>query len=147
MAGGLTQLQQWADGLLQQLAPAQRRALARDIARTLRTSHQRRIAAQQNPDGSAYAPRIRQRHGRIKQRANMFAKLRTARYFKLEAGADAASIGFAGRVARIAGVHQDGLRDRVRPGVDYQYPRRELLGYTDADVDQLQQLVLHHLAP
>nr|WP_239168394.1 phage virion morphogenesis protein [Chromobacterium violaceum] len=43
--------------LLQKMEPAARRGLARDIARQLRQSQQKRIAAQQNPDGSAFTPR------------------------------------------------------------------------------------------
>lgn len=146
MADELNPLPHWADGLLQQLSPAARRQLARDIARRLRSSQQARIAAQQNPDGSPYTPRLRQKSGHI--RRQMFAKLRTARFLKMEASSNAAIVGFLARVDRIAAVHQYGLRDRVRPGgPTVQYARRQLLGYTPADVDLIADQILHHLAP
>lgn len=145
MADDLTRLHQWADGLLQQLSPAARRQLARDVAKQLRASQQKRIAAQANPDGTAYAQRLRQKSGHI--RRQMFAKMRTTRYLKMQASSDAAVVGFVGQVQRIASVHQFGLRDRVRPGgPEVQYARRELLGYTDQDEDQITELVLAHLA-
>lgn len=145
MADDLTRLHQWADGLLQQLSPAARRQLARDVAKQLRASQQKRIASQANPDGTAYAPRLRQKAGHI--RRQMFAKMRTTRYLKMQASSDAAVVGFVGQVQRIASVHQLGLRDRVRQGgPEVQYTRRELLGYTDQDEDQITELVLTHLA-
>ena len=48
--------------------------------------------------------------GRVKR--EMFAKLRTHRYMKAKGTADEALVEFAGRVQRIARVHQEGLRDR-----------------------------------
>lgn len=147
MNDDLQQLHQWADGLLQQLTPAARRQLARDIASHLRTGQQQRIAAQQNPDGSQFAPRLRQKAGRIRKRMAMFSKLRTARYLKTFADAGSASVYFIGRVQRIASVHQYGLRDRVRPGgPEVQYASRQLLGYSGQDQQKLQELVIHHLA-
>ncbi|CAE6841703.1 hypothetical protein R69746_06954 [Paraburkholderia aspalathi] len=141
-------------GLLGKLQPAARRAAMRDIARELRRSQQTRIVAQQNPDGSRYAARkprtkpggkLRDKRGRIK-RAAMFAKLRTARYLKTEADANGLAIGFAGRVARVARVHQLGETDRVAPGgVEYRYPARVLLGFTDAEREMIRDRLLQHL--
>lgn len=145
MADDLTSLHRWADGLLQNLAPAARRQLARDVAQALRASQQKRIASQANPDGTAYVPRLRQKTGRV--RRQMFAKMRTARYLKASATSEEAIISFAGRVERIARVHQYGLRDRVRPGgPEVQYAQRELLGYTDNDVERITEQVLNHLS-
>ena len=39
----------------------------------------------------------------------MFAKLRTARYLKTTATGEAAVVEFAGKVQRIARIHQEGL--------------------------------------
>lgn len=145
MADDLTRLHQWADGLLLQLSPTARRQLTRDVAKQLRASQQKRIASQANPDGTAYVPRLRQKSGHI--RRQMFAKMRATRFLKMQASSDAAVVGFVGQVQRIASVHQLGLRDRVRQGgPEVQYARRELLGYTDQDVNQIEELVLSHLA-
>lgn len=144
----LDQLEARLGGLLAQLEPAARRGLAREIAKELRQSQRKRIAEQLNPDGSAYAPRkpqLRQKAGRI--RRQMFSKLRTTRFLKTAVTADSAVVGFIGQVERIARVHQLGLRDRVQKGgPQAQYPARELLGFTEADIAAVQDLVLAHLA-
>jgi phage virion morphogenesis protein len=147
----------WAGSLLSKLAPAARRRIALDVARELRRSQQARIAAQLNPDGSPYVPRkrakqggkrrLRAKAGRIKRQA-MFAKLRTARYLRTEADGSGGAVGFAGRVARIARVHQEGEAAPVAPGgPEYPYPRRALLGFTDADRELIRDRLLAHLAP
>lgn len=107
------QLDTWLGGLLAQMAPSARRALARAVAKGLQQRSQRRIAAQLNPDGSAFAPRqpqLRMKGGRI--RRTMFAKLRTSRFLKTDSTPEAAVLGFVAQVERIARVHQLGLRDR-----------------------------------
>lgn len=64
----------------------------------------------------------------------MFRRLRTARFLKARATSDGAVVGFSGVAARIARVHQYGLRDRVNDsGAMASYPRRELLGLSKAD--------------
>jgi len=76
----------------------------------------------------------------------MFAKLRQAKHLKVQSSADAIAIGFMGRVARIARVHQYGLRDRPERGqAEVQYERRELLGFTDADLELIRDQLLEHL--
>lgn len=142
-------LDAYAADLIANLQPAQRQALAADIARQLRPSQQKRIAAQQNPDGSAYAPRkqqIRHRKGRIKRQ--MFAKLRTARFLKAKGTPDEAIVAFTAEVSRIARVHQLGLRDRVnrKTGLEADYPARELLGFSAADIDLIRDISVAHLA-
>ena len=134
------------------LEPTQRARLARDVAQALRRSQQQRILTQRNPDGTAYAPRkarqLRGKAGRIKARAKMFTKLRTARYLKARGTADEAVVSFAGRISRIARVHQFGLRDRAERGApDVQYPQRELLGFTDADLEIVRDHLLNLLVP
>ncbi len=148
MSGELTQLETWAAPLLAALSPGERRKLARRIGTELRRSQSQRIGAQQNPDGSAYAPRKRQQKGNIRRRAAaMFGKIRQARFLKVKADPAGVAIGFAGRVARIAGVHQYGLRDAVsRGGPRVRYEARELLGLTEADIERIRDLLLEHLA-
>mgnify|MGYP000137254674 CR=1 FL=1 len=64
----------------------------------------------------------------------MFRRLRTTRFLKARATSEGAVVGFSGAAARIARVHQYGLRDRVNDsGAVASYPRRELLGLSKAD--------------
>ncbi|MBM2883180.1 phage virion morphogenesis protein [Chromobacterium phragmitis] len=145
----IARLESELSGLLHKVAPAARRALARDIGRALRQSQQKRIAAQQNPDGSGYAPRrpqYRQQKGRIRQQ--MFAKLRSAKWLKIEARAGGVEVGFLRGVERIARVHQYGLRDRIsrHSHREAQYPARELLGLTEHDLEMIRAKVLDQLA-
>lgn len=142
----LTQLEDWTAPLLAKLSSGQRAKLASEIARDLRHSQQQRIKEQRNPDGSAYAPRkSQQKQGRIKRRA-MFTKLRTNKYLKQRTSAAQISVGFFGRVARLASVHQHGLRDRVqRNGPNVQYAQRQLLGFSDADKQKIMDTLVTHL--
>jgi phage virion morphogenesis protein len=146
----LRALEDWAGALLAKLEPKQRRQLNQDIARKLRRSQQQRIAAQRNPDGTPYAPRkarqpLRSKRGRVKQK--MFTKLRQARYLKLQSDASSIALGFLSRTARLARVHQYGLRDRPGKGQhDVQYSRRELLGFASADLEMIRDELLDHLA-
>jgi phage virion morphogenesis protein len=146
MSDNLEALEDWAGGLLSQLEPAARTKLARELGQVLRRSQQQRIGAQRNPDGTQYAPRkprnLRGKQGRVKRKAQMFQKMRTARHLKVWGDGDAITVGFNGRVARIARVHQFGLTDRPRMGsVNIKYELRELLGLTDAD----RELIYNHL--
>lgn len=152
----LSAIEDWAGTLLSQLSPAERRKVAVDVGRELRRSQQKRIAQQRNPDGEPYEPRkrrlflrdarLRQKEGRIKRRA-MFAKLRTASYLKIEADSDGIAIGFAGRAARVARVHQEGQTSVVtRGGKSYKYPVRQLLGFTAADREMIRDKLLEQLA-
>lgn len=134
----LSEVQAWAGALLTQLSPAGRRKATRDIARELRRSQQARIAAQKNPDGSGYEPRkirsggkqLRGKRGRLK-RAAMFARLRTSRWMSMEGDGKELAVGFVGRIARLARVHQFGEESAVAPGgLEYRYPARVLLGLT-----------------
>ena len=141
----------WLTPLISRLQPTERSQLARTIAQQLRRSQQQRIIAQRNPDGTAYAPRkertLRGKVGRIKRKAKMFTKLRTARYIQARGNASEATVSFAGRITRIARVHQYGLRDRAEKGApDVQYPQRELLGLSAAEQAFIRDQLLAHLA-
>ncbi|VVD78466.1 phage virion morphogenesis protein [Pandoraea fibrosis] len=149
MVTDLHELESWAVGLLNAMSPAGRRVLAGSIARELRKRSQDRIAAQVNPDGSAYAPRkpqlLHRKQGRIRRK--MFLKLRASRFLKTEATADSAVVKFAGQVQRMALVHHYGLRDRVqKDGPVVKYDARELLGISDSDQSTLADLVIAHVA-
>lgn len=153
MVDELTQLELWAAPLLAKLAPTQRRQLARTIALNLRRAQQQRIAAQIAPDGTPYAVRkrktesLRHKRGAIRRRkGDMFVKLRTARWLKTNVTSEGAEVGFFGRVARLARVHQEGGRDRVATnGPMANYPSRPLLGFTQSTRNAIQDRVLEYL--
>lgn len=144
---GLHALDAYLAGLLAKLDAPQRRLLARAIAVELRRRQAARIAAQRNPDGSAYAPRKPQlRHKRGGIRRAMFSRLRMARYLKAQVDPNTAVVTFAGTAQRIATVHHFGLRDRVnKSGLTVKYAARELLGLDDGDVGSITDLVLFHV--
>lgn len=79
----------------------------------------------------------------------MFEKLRQARHLRKSATPESATLTINGRSARIARVHQLGLRDKVdwrRPNSpSIVYPRRQLLGFTDGDVEAITEILLHHI--
>lgn len=151
MTNRLETLEDWAAGLLGQLEPASRNKLARSVGQALRRSQQQRIIAQQNPDGSQYAPRktrnLRGKQGRVKMKVKMFQKLRTASFLKVHGDGKAVSVGFTGRIARIARVHQFGLKDRAERGApETSYERREILGFTDSDLELVRDTLLSYMS-
>ena len=148
MSDDLAALETWLDPLLAKLEPQERTRLAREAARKIRKNQQKRITAQKNPDGSAYEKRkprdLRGKQGRIKRK--MFMKLKMARYLKAQGSEQAVTVGFTGRIARIARVHQYGLKDRAERGApDVRYARRELLGLSDQDLEIIRGALLDHL--
>ena len=144
----LERFENWLAPLIAGLSSGERLKLARNIGQKLRRSQSQRIAAQKNPDGSPFEPRKpqpnRDKKGRI--RRAMFNKMKAARYMRVQATPEAVGIGFTGRVARIARVHQEGLRDRVgRNGPEVQYPVRQLLGFSNEDAEMMRDAVIEHL--
>lgn len=147
MANNLEALETWAAVLLARLEPAARNKLTRSIGQELRRSQQKRIVAQQNPDGTKYAPRkqrnLRGKQGRVRRKLAMFKKLRTASYLKVRSDSNGISIGFTGRIARIARIHQYGLKDRAEVGApDVRYEHREVLGVNHSDIDLIREKIL-----
>jgi phage virion morphogenesis protein len=126
----LHEVDAWLAALLSQLEPAARKKMLREVARDVRRIQQANITAQRTPDGTAWEPRrvtARSKKGRI--RRGMFAKLKTAKYLKAQANADAAEVAFVPGVQKLARVHHYGLRDRVsRRGPVVKYAERPLLG-------------------
>ena len=138
--------------LINNLSPQARRQLARNIGQALRKNQQARIARQENPDGTACEQRkprkeFGKKKGRIKRKA-MFAKLRTARYFKIQSNANEVSVGFYGSSAMIAKVHQYGLMSSPSKTKDFKvrYAQRELLGFSQSDLDIIEDLVIEQLS-
>jgi len=134
--------------LIASLSPASRHKMATEIAKQLRASQQQRIKRQQAPNGTPYASRrqpVRGKKGRVKRA--MFAKLRTNRYMKAKGSNDDSVVEFVGRVQRMARVHQDGLKDRpTRYSKEVRYDVRELLGFSEADRQIVEDVVISHFA-
>ena len=147
----MSELQPFIDrlsALINNLSPQARRQMASAIARKLRASQQQNIKRQQAPDGTPFKPRkaqaIRSKKGRV--RREMFAKLRTVKYMKARGTANDATVEFAGRVQRMARVHQYGLKDRPnRNSRDVQYEARPLLGFTRDDEQMIEDVIISHL--
>lgn len=151
MTNELEALETWASGLLEQLQPGARNQLARSIGQELRRSQQKRVLIQQNPDGSKFAPRkkrdLRGKQGRVRRKAEMFKRLRTATYMKARGNSDNVSVGFTGRTARIAKVHQYGLKDRaVGSAPELIYQVRKVLGFTELDLELIKDKILTHFS-
>ncbi len=84
---------------------------------------------------------IRSKRGGIRK---MFTRMKT----KIRALNDpnGVSVGLVGGAARIAEIHQYGLRGDVRPGKSTDYPERQLLGFSDDDVEMIREMILNRLA-
>ncbi len=151
MSDDLAALEDWLTPLVQRLGAAERRKLARRLAVGLRARQARRIGEQKNPDGSRFEPRKRRQKlgdkaGRIKRTAAMYIKFRQTRHMLAKSDADGVTVGFAGRDAAIARIHQEGLLAKVDPGGPlYQYPARRLLGWSDEDQAWVMEQVINHL--
>lgn len=134
--------------MLNQLSDAERRKLESSIGRKLRASQKSRITKQKNPDGSTYVPRksrLRDKKNKIKNK--MFNIIKNAKYMRLQKTSQGVAIGFSGRVAFIAGVHQYGLKDKVdTDGPTVKYASRELLGFTDQEIQIIEDEVIQHIA-
>lgn len=151
MDDALKRLAHWAAPLLAGLSAQRRKAAMVQVATYLRRSQAQRIGAQLNPDGTPYEARkprrLRDKKGAIQRK--MFAKLRTAKYLRKSATAEAATVSIGGKSARIARVHHHGLRDKVdwrkpnSPSV--QYARRQLLGFTAEEEEAITDILLHHI--
>lgn len=76
----------------------------------------------------------------------MFQKLPKASYLKAKGDGQSITVGFTGRVARITRVHQYGLKDRAEANAPaVRYEQREVLGFTEADLESIRGLLLTYL--
>ncbi|WP_426763157.1 phage virion morphogenesis protein [Hafnia paralvei] len=145
----LKQFEERLAGLIGNLTPVQRRKIAVEVAKRLRSSQQQRIKQQKAPDGTPYASRKPQpassKRGRVKRQ--MFAKLRTNRFMKAQGSSDAAVVEFVGRVQRMARIHQEGLSDKPnRFSREVKYEARPLLGFSAADKQIVEEVVTAFLS-
>ncbi|WP_251978561.1 phage virion morphogenesis protein [Salinicola avicenniae] len=88
-------------------------------------------------------PRAKRNQGKASEA--MFQKLRTARYLKLKANADHVAVGYEGRIAHIARIHQEGQNAPINGFLRYDYPERELLGATPDDIERVYDMLIRHL--
>lgn len=149
MSDDLSSLESWAQPLIENVAPTERRKLMRRLSIGLRQRQRKRIADQKNPDGSPFAPRRprkQSKKGRIKRKRDLFLKLRQARHMKAVSSADGLSVGFTGRTAHIARIHQEGQLSQLSlKGALYQYPSRKILGFTAEDRAWLESELVNHI--
>ncbi|GAA3911787.1 phage virion morphogenesis protein [Gibbsiella dentisursi] len=75
----------------------------------------------------------------------LFRRLRTARFLRAAATPDIAMAGFSGKAGSIARVHQYGLVGNVAHKARAKYPQRELLGFTDDDLQWVADTIQAHL--
>ena len=147
MTDALEQLGRQAEALIGKLSATERRKLAAELARTMRATQAERIRAHKQPDGSSMTPRkpqprLRDRRGGTRRK--MFAKLVKPAWFKATATTNEAAVEFKGSANRLATVHHFGLRDKIN-GKEVQYPERQLIGITDADIDRIEDRLLKSL--
>lgn len=138
------------DALINTLRPERRRLLYQQIGRELARSQRQRIARQQNPDSTAYAPRkiqAKSKKGRIKKQA-MFAKMKAAKHLKTKITPQGVEIGYSGNTAAIAKVHQFGLVGKVDKAgkIKAKFAQRQLLGFSKADKEMIADFVLKALS-
>lgn len=127
--------------ILASLTPTGRRRASRKLGQALLRANLKRIAANQEPDGSSMEkrkPRLDAR-GRVRRRAGgkMFRRLRLAREWRVDAQADSVEVR-PRRADHVAAVHHFGLRGFVGKGPDGEkittrYPERRLLGFAKED--------------
>lgn len=86
----------------------------------------------------------RSRSVKAKSRARML--LRLARRMTFKAGPNGLEVGFTGKAADLARIHQEGLVDEVTKGGPLvQYPVRELLGLSASDREWVIERLIEHL--
>ena len=141
------EVEDWAKELISQLSKAERRKLARHIGTRLRRANAKRIRAQEGPNGEAWPPRRpRNRRGSGGSRGKMLLGFSKAKYMKVKLGDGGVMVGFWGHTARLARVHQYGLRSKVGPhGPRVRYPERPLLGFSHADREMIRDLIVEWL--
>ncbi|MXO73573.1 phage virion morphogenesis protein [Alteraurantiacibacter buctensis] len=127
--------------ILAGLSPSRRRRATLKLGQALRRANVERIAANEQPDGTAMEPRKarKDRRGRLRKRAGgrMFRKLRQAKKWRIDAQPDSVEITATGN-QRIAAQHQFGEEGVVGQGPDgrrikHRYTARRLLGFGPGD--------------
>ncbi|MEJ7933661.1 phage virion morphogenesis protein [Sphingobium sp. AN558] len=86
------------------------------------------------------------RRGGLRRKA-MFRHLATARFLRAQADDQGFWVGFTGKAAQVASIHQYGLRDRPSLRAKaMSYAKRALLGATSAESERMLDMLYKHLA-
>ncbi|WP_400260291.1 phage virion morphogenesis protein [Moraxella sp. ATCC 23246] len=138
--------------MVENLSPAEIDKLKKRLAMKLRRSQSKRIGANQNPDGSSYAPRkprtYRNGKPRKQVRSKMMKRIRLVANMWTEHTADGFYIEPKNRVAGIAAVHHFGLSARIGGGKTVshaQFPSRKLLGFSQEDRQMIQEELMDYI--
>lgn len=109
----LQRLEDWVSPLLARLSAAERRALARAVARDLRAGNMATMRAQQAPDGSAWAPRKNKKTKTPNKPMRWLYKARDGHVRELEMGS------YRGEADRVIGYDKEagGIRTMLREGM------------------------------
>lgn len=148
-AGGFTTFETWIAKVLACLNPAERQGMFRAVTQELLKRNRARITRQISPDGTAWSPRKRGRNGQVRKKAKMMVGLRAARRMKGTTTPEGCEVGWSGRDARIALVHQHGERDHVdrrKSAAKVRYPIRTLIGLPDDDKDTVRSIILERFS-
>lgn len=130
------------EALYRALSAPERRKLMRGVITAVRREQLKRIAAQRNPDGRAFAPRSTGQKRKDQATGPLFKKLRLIRHTVMQSSESEGTMGFKNRAERIARVHQYGEMDAPRKGWrPVRYPVRQLLGVSD----QTERIVMEAL--
>ncbi|MFA9487177.1 MULTISPECIES: phage virion morphogenesis protein [unclassified Moraxella] len=145
----LSYLPEHLERIIDGLSDGQMLKLKKTLAQKVRNNQKKRITAQKNVDGSAYTPRKPQkRRGQKKRvRAKMMNTIKNAAHMKTEQMDEGFTVGYVGRMAQVAEVHQYGLTARVnaKTGASAAYPVRQLLGISDEDKQMIDEAVLDYI--
>ena len=137
-------LEHWLDQIALRLEPTQRRELMRRLAQGFRVRQRDRIKQQRDPNGHLFIPRKRNQIGNKKRQGALFQNI--GKDIKTEYSANHAAVGFGGRTAHIAEVHQEGKTIKPsRYAKATQYPIRELLGFSKDDEKWIEQEINYFL--
>lgn len=137
-------LNHWLDGFSEKLAPSQKKELMRILAQGMRLRFKDRITGQRDPDGKRFVPRKRDQIGNIKRQGAMFKGI--TKQLKTKYTAVQAEIGFSGRTAYVASVHQEGKT--IRPtskAKPTRYAIRELVGFGEDDRRWAMSIIQNYL--
>jgi len=77
----------------------------------------------------------------------MFQRIRAYRFLHARSATDSAEVGFDGKAAAIARIHQFGLVDDLSEHFRAKYPVRELLGLAEEDLQWIADTIYAHLNP
>lgn len=125
-------LEHWLDQIALRLEPTQRRELMRRLAQGFRVRQRDRIKQQRDPDGHRFIPRKRNQIGNKKRQGALFQNI--GKQIKTEYSANHAAVGFGGRTAIVAEVHQQGkIIQPSKHAKPTSYPIRQLVGFDKED--------------